>query len=309
MTEARPIPRVKTPDTSQTGPGEVAEDLARIIGVQLRRAREAADLSQEEVGRFLGYKASVISAYESGTRRLRVDDLGRLCTLLEKSPDYFFQNEDIGEPHPIVGVKLRAELAELPQQSITEDLRDFLDYAERQTTGPSNLPNLGRLKPEQAARKVLSHCAHGEEPPVDLDRVAAHMMIPIINWAFPDALSALVVNTEAGGAVIGVNRAHHPHRRRFSIAHELAHAVLRHRATYYLEFHDYVSPLGEATQHHDREEREANKFAAALLMDSRWLRRDVKAGFNDALTLAARYRVSEEAMSYRLANLGLAGGF
>jgi len=92
-------------------------------------------------------------------------------------------------------------------------------------------------------------------------------------------------------------------RRRFSIAHECGHAVLRHKNSHYLEFTD-PSAFGEPPEYSYRDEREANGFAAALLMDASWLRKDC-ANFSNISKLARRYQVSEEAMSFRLMNLGL----
>lgn len=52
-------------------------------------------------------------------------------------------------------------------------------------------------------------------------------------------------------------------------------------------------------------EREANAFAAALLMDERRVREDFAAGMRGVGKLADRYGVSSEAMGFRLANIRL----
>jgi Zn-dependent peptidase ImmA (M78 family) len=127
----------------------------------------------------------------------------------------------------------------------------------------------------------------------------------VVPWPFPDALSALVVALAPDSFAIGVNRLHHRNRRRFSVAHELGHALLRHKAGYYLEFSDPTA-FGEPPNYHYEDERAANVFAASLLMDARWVRADFRNGTTDVTELAYRYRVSEEAMSFRLLNLGLA---
>lgn len=120
---------------------------------------------------------------------------------------------------------------------------------------------------------------------------------------FPDALSALVITITDGHYVIGVNNDHHVNRRRFSEAHELGHAVLRHEASYYLEYN--TEDAGEPPGYRYLDEREANAFAASLLMDERSIREDFAAGIRTVYELAARYEVSEVAMSFRLVNLGL----
>ena len=136
-----------------------------------------------------------------------------------------------------------------------------------------------------------------------LGPVCERLGISIIEWAFPDALSALIARTQGGGYVIGVNNSHARNRRRFSVAHEIGHAVLRHEAAYYLEIADQ-SAFGDPPGYRYLDERAANTFAASLLMDERWLRRDFKK-VPFAVNLAKQYKVSEEAMSFRLMNLKL----
>jgi len=114
--------------------------------------------------------------------------------------------------------------------------------------------------------------------------------------------------------VMVVNAHHHPHRQRFTIAHEIGHHRL-HDADAYLDgtatlrFRDGTSATGT-----DQEEREANGFAACLLMPAPWVherfvqlltgRRALDE--DDAIVrLARQFDVSEQAMRFRLVNLGL----
>jgi transcriptional regulator with XRE-family HTH domain len=279
---------------------EKSGGLAEAVGGRIRKARREAGLSQSDVARALGYAPSQISALESGGRRLKVDDLAKLCGLLNRSADYFLRTEP-EDARTHVGLQLRAQLSKVPHKSLSDALEEFLDYAELEFSETGTVPDLSGGKPESVAERVLA-TAGTNEPPVDLDRITRALHIPVIAWNFPDALSALLADTEGGGFVIGVNRGHYPNRRRFSIAHECGHAVLRHEVGFYLDFTD-VDPFGGEYSYED--ERDANGFAAALLMPRAWLKGDAKKGYGDAATLAARYRVSEEAMSFRLRNLNL----
>jgi Zn-dependent peptidase ImmA (M78 family) len=113
-----------------------------------------------------------------------------------------------------------------------------------------------------------------------------------------------------GVPIIGVNSLHHPNRQRFTLAHELAHIQL-HRDQLENAVHvdkgslrrDLLSAAGT-----DSTEREANAFAAELLMppallaaalDGRTL--DLE---NEELVagLAKRFRVSTMALQHRLQN-------
>jgi Zn-dependent peptidase ImmA (M78 family) len=103
---------------------------------------------------------------------------------------------------------------------------------------------------------------------------------------------------------VGVNSTHSVRRKRFSVAHELGHAILGHDAAFYLELSAedaWESPYAQYTT-----EREANQFDAALLMPRAWLSGDVDRGLKSPRALADRYEVSETAMGFRLVNLQLA---
>lgn len=55
---------------------------------RLRKLREARDMTQEAVARYLGMKQSQYSRYERGLRDLPTDVLIRLARLFNTSTDY-----------------------------------------------------------------------------------------------------------------------------------------------------------------------------------------------------------------------------
>jgi Zn-dependent peptidase ImmA (M78 family) len=157
-----------------------------------------------------------------------------------------------------------------------------------------------------------------DQPPIDVDAVAQALHAEIRREPFADDLSGVLMRKDHR-AVIGVNQAHLPERQRFTIAHELGHLELHKgtpvhfdRAVVHVNLRNSIS-----SQAVDREEIEANRFAAELLMPEAFLRRDVDElranGIADVMDdgliqeLARRYTVSLQAMTFRLANLGLAG--
>ena len=103
-------------------------------------------------------------------------------------------------------------------------------------------------------------------------------------------------------------------RRRFTAAHELGHAVL-HRLRMGRFRADTPATLLEADESTDELEREANQFAAELLMPEAVLlaRAEELRSLHQccpfgvlAYRLAAEMLVSRQAMGYRLKNLGVA---
>lgn len=277
--------------------------LAVELGRRIRQARTERALSQRDLGKALGYGPSMVSAFESGTRRLKLEDLAKLCVALDKEPEYFLRTQAIREARRRpVGLTLRAQMADLHHDRLSDSITTFLDEVERHPLASSRVPDYHHLKPHGAARELLD--SYGiKEPPVPLEELLDQVGIPVVAWKFPPSLSALIVEVDEGDYVIGMNRDHSAKRRRFSVAHEMGHAVLRHKAGYYLEFFD--AALGDPPNFRYADEREANALAAALLMDERWLREDWAGGKRTAAMLARRYEVSEEAMSFRLMNIGL----
>lgn len=96
-----------------------------------------------------------------------------------------------------------------------------------------------------------------------------------------------------------INVHHHPNRQRFTLAHELGHFVLEHG-----EKSDDSETLYRQNGHTDPVEIEANNFAAELLMPETAISILIKEGYTNISDLAGWFEVSEQAMYFRLKNLG-----
>ncbi len=155
----------------------------------------------------------------------------------------------------------------------------------------------------EAAAEALLADANVRAIPVPIEDVARHLRISISRAPSSD-FSGLLIRKNSR-ALIGVNSSEAPVRQRFTIAHEIAHFVLHPRKD---AFVDYRRDRA-ANESRSPREREADMFAAALLMPRTTLLKDVKKlskeGATETIadTLAARYGVSEEAMRIRLITL------
>jgi Zn-dependent peptidase ImmA (M78 family) len=147
--------------------------------------------------------------------------------------------------------------------------------------------------------------------PLPIDRIVAGHGIRLVRspLAGDDDVSGFY-QKEQGREVIGVNSLHAPVRQRFTIAHELGHAVLHGREGLHLDqafklrFRNATSSLAV-----DSEEMDANAFAAELLMPANEVIDRLSDGLdvNDdqaVRTLARHFGVSQQAMTYRVVNLG-----
>jgi Zn-dependent peptidase ImmA (M78 family) len=113
--------------------------------------------------------------------------------------------------------------------------------------------------------------------------------------------------------VIGVNTHHASVRQNFTVAHELGHLLLHDQDQLHVDRAFPTVRLRDDTssQGVDDAEKEANLFAAELLMPHEFLRRDVAAQntldlYDDSFVpaLASRYGVSVQALMFRLQYLG-----
>jgi Zn-dependent peptidase ImmA (M78 family) len=159
-----------------------------------------------------------------------------------------------------------------------------------------------RARESRRRASQLLELAGVKQPPVDAKAIAEFLGFTVLPYELPDSTSGLTF-IEEGVKAIGVNSRHAPTRQRFSIAHELGH---------YLNGHQSYDPGGEHVESQpsyldpqQRQEIEANEFAAELLMPTDWLKRDVAELGADGAVLAKRYGVSEQAMWIQLLDLKL----
>jgi Zn-dependent peptidase ImmA (M78 family) len=120
---------------------------------------------------------------------------------------------------------------------------------------------------------------------------------------------------DAGARLVAVEANHHEHRQRFSIAHEIGHFVLHYlpgRARGGLfacttsDMEVRTAPQGDGARTlHLRQEAEANRFAAALLMPEGAVKAMHKVTGGRVFGLARHFKVSPKAMEIRLDQLGL----
>ncbi|MGW1713858.1 ImmA/IrrE family metallo-endopeptidase [Streptomyces sp. NPDC002156] len=161
-----------------------------------------------------------------------------------------------------------------------------------------------------AAAKALLAQFEIDEAPIDPRLIAKKLGVLVVPQDMPDDVSGMLMR-RGDEQVIGVNQKHHENRQRFTVAHELGHLKLHRGRPLILDtdtrvnFRDTVSSMAT-----DREEMEANRFAAALLAPEAMVRRAAReAEFRTAkqlVHLMARYfDLSEMAMNYRLINLGI----
>lgn len=153
---------------------------------------------------------------------------------------------------------------------------------DRRIIGRPNIANARRR-----ARKLFKDAAV-DSIPVSLPQIIRYLKtkhdLEVMRYPFGEHISGMLVMVE-GKPTIGFNPDDPWVRRRFTIAHEIGHFLMSHGSC------DLCSSTPE--------EREANQFAAELLMPSLFIRKDFKRQ-PDVQELARKYLVSMEALTYQL---------
>jgi len=176
---------------------------------------------------------------------------------------------------------------------------------------------------ERKAQLVLRN-AGALTIPVDLEKVLQSLNVRVHEEDMDDETAGVLI-VKGDQRHVLVNKAHHHNRRRFTIAHELGHLVLHddeangdesgermyidRQIRVYQRVGEPSSAVyeQEGSQTTALQEREANAFAACLLMPTHHvtraaLERDLFDEVSVA-SLARNFEVSEQAMSIRLQQL------
>ena len=239
-----------------------------MIGARIKQARTAAGLSLRELGDRAGVSAMAISKYERGENTPSSGVLLRLAKAVGVRTEYFFRP---------VAAELKAveyrKHARLPKKLLERIRGDVIEQVERMLELERFLPALP-VEPfavppdvpkrvddgaavEESAAAVRAAWDLGSNPIPDLIDTLEEHGIRVFQTSVPnenrfDGLAAAVDGTP----IIVVDRGWPGDRQRFTLAHELAHLVLKDRL------------LPDVA-----EEAAANRFAGAFLVPAGEARR------------------------------------
>lgn len=156
---------------------------------------------------------------------------------------------------------------------------------------------------EAVATQLLSTLWPEKNFPVDPVQIAWELGIEVVETTLPDNVSGALIKDQGKDPVILLCNSDSKNRKRFSCAHEIGHYAYRLANNgdhyEYIDFRDEASAKGN-----EPEEIYANQFAAGLLMPADEIRALHRRGL-PAFLIAQRFGVSDDAIRFRLNNLGL----
>lgn len=161
-------------------------------------------------------------------------------------------------------------------------------------------------KIKKIIKRIFTEC-NVTSLPIKLKVILKHYNIALREDVLEDSLSGFLYKNR-DQHIITVNSMHSDVRQRFTIAHELGHYFLEHHGNLFIDkghlYRDARSSSGTIEM-----EKEANKFAAELLMPQELLYELIDnhglEDISDIEDIAEKLKVSTQALTYRLSNLGI----
>lgn len=102
-----------------------------LIGVQIRKAREAGQMSQQELADALGYdSATAISLFEAGKRKVTITDLEKIANLFHTDIKHLLGQD---APKPDVKFALRADADLGPEDE--KEILNFINFVKNRRHG------------------------------------------------------------------------------------------------------------------------------------------------------------------------------
>jgi Zn-dependent peptidase ImmA (M78 family) len=156
-------------------------------------------------------------------------------------------------------------------------------------------------------------------PPVEVEKIAKSKGAEIVPYEMGNEMSGILV-IKGNRAIIGINPSQSKVRQRFTIAHELGHYLLhsnnnKEQKEQLFVDKDFIVKFRSKKTYSEQEmlhERQANAFAAALLMPKQFIFVELNKAQNQELSenelieeLARTFEVSVPAMTYRLSDLNV----
>ena len=272
----------------------------RVNPAMLRLARESRGMTQKELARAIGATQGTICKYELETP-VPEGDLEAIAQVLDYVPSFFYRDDQMyGRGTTLIFHRARVRVAAKVQTRVQADINirkmqitSLLRATSIQSDHVFPLLPIEEYShnPEVIARAVRELWQLPDGPIPDLTSVVESAGGIVIHVDFGTKLID-GIHLWIGGLcpVFFMNKNVPGERYRYSLAHEVGHAVMHQ-----------TSVMGDV-------EDEANKFASELLMPRSLVRADLQ-GFN--LEVAARlkrvWKVSMQALTMRAWQLRIIG--
>jgi Zn-dependent peptidase ImmA (M78 family)/transcriptional regulator with XRE-family HTH domain len=245
------------------------------IGRRLKEARLNSGLTQDEAAHEVGLPRTAVVNIEAGKRTISTLELSKFAFVYHRPVEFFYQEASPESVEPEDLILTRLSLASREAPTVKKAIARAVEYCRegiklegllgrRPRTSPPIYDLPAPRRTEEAIEQGISIAEEerrrlglGFAPIADTADLITTQGIWASGVQLPDEMSGLFIKHSSIRSVILVNYNHARPRKRFSYAHEYAHAIL-----------DRAMNLVVTTRENSQEliEKRANAFAAAFLM-------------------------------------------
>jgi XRE family transcriptional regulator, fatty acid utilization regulator len=291
------------------------------IGARLKEERETLGYKLKDVAGKMGFENhQVLGNIESGKRPLKAAELVKLSQLYGRSVEHFLKEQSASAPRVLWREPARTEGTVLAERKFVEIYQGYQRLLNLTGEGafPSAAPPFCAAPSKQTITQrrfdYVVELAEQARKTLALGARPAHSLANVLESGFGvlvlyrDLRNAGSAASVSGGEcrAIVINSTNTPWRRNYDLAHELFHLI-----TWDLFTEDEISaPSKEGKK--NLIEQLADAFASALLLPEEEVRSEFqKRVFDKRITyislveIAREFRVSTEALLWRLTNLML----
>ena len=289
------------------------QGVTTFVPARLSQAREAGGFNKGELAEQLGISSEALRSYEQGLARPMPERISLMARVLN-FPERFFSMPTIKEGSLHVFWRDRRKVNKASRNSIAERIRwacevfSILDeYVEfplldlPKLNLPKHWRDISNEDIERAAEKCRLDWGLGEYPIPDMTLALENIGIPVFAFevANDQQFGFAHYDTEVTGRPFVAHNVRNSTcaKSRFNIAHEFGHVLL----------HGSVTPEDQEVREHYWEiEKQANRFAAALLFPRTAVYREVKyASIGVFSSLKRDWNIPIATQVYRCFELGL----
>lgn len=288
-----------------------------VIGRNVKKAREAAGLSQEELAELLGVSRATLSAIENGHIAIDSAKLLAAARVLGRPVSEFFRDEE----DALVLLYRGATEATAPPAARSaferfskayRELEEIVGVADSQLPPPDYSASPGaESRPDSFAVQVAASERQRlglseRDPIVNVFQLLEEQGVRIFRYQVEheEVLGISAFSPKYGPCIL-LNAANTIERQIFSLAHEYGHLLMHRR------YYQSSEPSAGLDKEHPMEIM-ANHFAANFLAPAAGLRdvflRDIgqkKIGLEDVVFLKRYFKVSAQMLLLRLRDVGL----
>ncbi len=281
------------------------------FALRLKEIRESLGMKLTEAADKLGYSSyQILTNIEEGKREVKASELAKFSKVY-----YCSINKLLGHEEP--ATEATFVWRNSPKEHKIEIEKDILSRCERYHL----LETLLKIKPKERfitadiddistnykvqklASEASKHLELGRRPAFTLQRILEQNYgIKVIYYSLTEGSAVSTINPKFGSVVV-INQDEAPWRQNFDLAHELFHLIT---------WEAVVLNQNHTDEEYSEDiEKKANAFASGLLLPDSEVRNEImeraeaskSISYSDVVDIAIEFRVSTQALVYRLFHL------